>query len=234
MIAADMAPTPLPTTSKSTSVPASSKPIFTPPDFRTAISLAHTQFPVPIQPFVADIARDSLIRQYPLPFIHCLRPSFTMPQSDLTQEDIEHYRRNNIGQALLDVAKDFQRAALDGFAVRGHRQLQAAHQSVVSFLSLDGTRLTELAARAGMTKQAMGQLVDEVERLGYVERIPDPSDGRAKIVRFTHKGRLLIKAGTEIGENIQARYATLIGEKKMACLRELLEELHHSIRHPSP
>lgn len=157
-----------------------------------------------------------------------------MPQSDLTQEDIEHYRRNNIGQALLDVAKDFQRSALDGFTARGHRQLQAAHQSVVSFLSLDGTRLTELAARAGMTKQAMGQLVDEVERLGYVERIPDPSDGRAKIVRFTHKGRSLIKAGTEIGGNIQARYAELIGEKKMACLRELLEELHHSIRHPSP
>lgn len=155
-----------------------------------------------------------------------------MPSSDLTQEDIEHYRRNNIGQSLLDVAKDFQRSALEGFAAKGHRHLQAAHQSVLSFLSLDGTRLTELAARAGMTKQAMGQLVDDVERLGYVERVPDPSDGRAKIVRFTRKGRLLIKTGTEIGADIQAHYATLIGEQKMTHLRELLEELHFSIRYP--
>ncbi len=174
------------------------------------------------------------MRQYPDTFapVHHCAYSANMPRSDLTQEDIEHYRRNNIGQSLLDVAKDFQRSALKEFAAEGHRRLQAAHQSVLSFLSLDGTRLTELATRAGMTKQAMGQLVDEVERLGYVERIPDPSDGRAKIVRFTHKGRLLIKAGTKIGENIQAHYATLIGEEKMARLRELLEELHHSIRYP--
>ncbi len=156
-----------------------------------------------------------------------------MPNSDLEQQDLDHYRRNNIGQSLLDVAKDFQRSALKSFSAKGHRQLQAAHQAVLSSLNLEGTRLTELAARASMTKQAMGQLVDEVERLGYVERIPDPTDGRAKIVRFTRKGRLLIKTGTDIGENIQARYARLIGEKKMAQLRELLEELHHRIKHPS-
>jgi DNA-binding MarR family transcriptional regulator len=75
----------------------------------------------------------------------------------------------------------------------------------------------------------MGQLVDEVERLGYVERIPDPSDGRAKIVRFTRKGRMLIKAGTEIGDEIQQKYASLIGDKKMRRLRDLLEELHYKI-----
>lgn len=155
-------------------------------------------------------------------------------ESELTQDDIDHYRRTNIGQSLLDVAKDFQRSALREFVRKGHRNLQMAHQSVVSFLSLEGTRLTELAARASMTKQAMGQLVDEVERLGYVERVPDPSDRRAKIVRFTRKGRLLIKTGTKIGEDIQARYDALIGKDKMAQLRELLEELHHSIKHLPP
>ena len=152
-----------------------------------------------------------------------------MAQTELKQEDLDHYRKNNVGQALLDVAKDFQKSALEKYSRAGHRQLQSAHQAVLTYLSLDGTRLTELAERASMTKQAMGQLVDEVERLGYVERIPDPSDGRAKIVRFTRKGRMLIKAGTEIGDEIQQKYASLIGEKKMQRLRDLLEELHCKI-----
>lgn len=152
-----------------------------------------------------------------------------MAHSELKQEDLDYYRKNNVGQALLDVAKDFQKSALEKYSRAGHRQLQSAHQAVLTYLSLDGTRLTELAERASMTKQAMGQLVDEVERLGYVERIPDPSDGRAKIVRFTRKGRMLIKAGTEIGDEIQQKYASLIGDKKMRRLRDLLEELHYKI-----
>ncbi|MBP8926276.1 MAG: winged helix-turn-helix transcriptional regulator [Pseudomonadales bacterium] len=152
-----------------------------------------------------------------------------MAKTELKQTDLDHYRKTNVGQALLEVARDFQKGALEEYSRAGHRKLQSSHQAILTYLSLDGTRLTELAARASMTKQAMGQLVDEVERLGYVERIPDPSDGRAKIVRFTRKGRMLIKEGTEIGEEIQRKYASMIGENKMRRLRDLLEELHHKI-----
>ena len=154
-----------------------------------------------------------------------------MAKTELKQTDLDHYRKTNVGQALLEVARDFQKGALEEYSRAGHRKLQSSHQAILTYLSLDGTRLTELAARASMTKQAMGQLVDEVERLGYVERIPDPSDGRAKIVRFTRKGRMLIKEGTEIGEAIQRKYASLMGETKMRHLRDLLEELHHKIHH---
>ena len=154
-----------------------------------------------------------------------------MAKTELKQTDLDHYRKTNVGQALLEVARDFQKGALEEYSRAGHRKLQSSHQAILTYLSLDGTRLTELAARASMTKQAMGQLVDEVERLGYVERIPDPSDGRAKIVRFTRKGRMLIKEGTEIGEEIQRKYASMIGENKMRRLRDLLEELHHKIHH---
>ena len=80
--------------------------------------------------------------------------------------------------------------------------------------------------------KALPLLLDEVERLGYVERHPDPSDGRAKIVKFTKKGLKLMQHGTEIGDDIQERYAELIGNKKMQRLRDLLEELHFKIRHP--
>jgi DNA-binding MarR family transcriptional regulator len=155
-----------------------------------------------------------------------------MPSNKINQRHLEHYRKNNIGQPLMEVARDFQKSALVGFSESGHNRLQSSHQAVLAHLGLEGARLTELAEKAMMTKQAMGQLVDEVERLGYVERSPDPSDGRAKIVRFTPKGLELIRRGTEIGDTIQRRYASLIGEEKMGQLRELLEELHYHIRHP--
>lgn len=153
-----------------------------------------------------------------------------MSRARLTREDLDFFRKHNIGQHLMEVAKDFQKRALVAFADAGHDRLQAAHQAVLAHLRLSGTRLTELAERASMTKQAMGQLVDEVERLGYVERIPDASDGRAKIVRFTPSGLDLIKIGTEIGAGIHAEYAARIGKKKMNLLRALLEELHEQTR----
>ncbi len=153
-----------------------------------------------------------------------------MAETKLTQEDLDYYRHHNVGQALVEVARDFQKQALEDFVNAGHTKLQASHQAILNNLNLNGTRLTDLALRASMSKQAVGQLLDEVERLGYIERIPDPSDGRAKIVRFTAKGRELIKSGTQIGASIQDRYAVLIGEKKMLRLRELLDELHGNIR----
>ncbi len=155
-----------------------------------------------------------------------------MAKKEVNKKNLEYYRKNNVGQSLMEVARDFQKSALIQFAESGHDNLQVSHQAVLAHLSIEGTRLTELAERASMTKQAMGQLLDEVERLGYVERTPDPSDGRAKIVKFTKKGLKLMQHGTEIGDDIQNRYAKLIGDKKMQRLRALLEELHFKIRHP--
>jgi len=153
-----------------------------------------------------------------------------MARSKLTQQDLELLRKNNIGQNLLEVAKDFQKRGLEAFFAAGHPGLQPAHQAVLTHLRVSGSRLTELARRASMSKQAMGQLVDEVERLGYVERVADPADGRAKIVRFTQAGLELIKDGTEIAGSIQRDYAKLIGKKKLDLLRGILEELHSKTR----
>jgi DNA-binding MarR family transcriptional regulator len=69
-----------------------------------------------------------------------------------------------------------------------------------------------------------------VERLGYVERISDPTDGRAKIVRFTPAGLELIKHGTDIATDVQREYAALIGKRKLNQLREILEALHAATR----
>lgn len=157
-----------------------------------------------------------------------------MARAKIRERDLERFRRTNIGQPLTEIAKDFQKRALAKFAERGHAGLQPAHTAVIANLGLEGARLTDLARRASMTKQGMGQLVDEVQRLGYVERVPDPTDSRAKIVRFSDRGRRLMSHGVEIGELIQSEYARLIGKRRLRLLHDTLEDLNRSLRGGRP
>lgn len=153
-------------------------------------------------------------------------------QNTIRREDLERYGSSNIGQLLILVSKDFQKRALAKFVERGHAGLQPAHISVIENLGLSGTRLTKLARRARMTKQGMGQLVDEMERLGYVERVPDPEDNRAKIARFTDKGFSLMADGVSIVESIKKEYANLIGKERVELLRATLDDLHRNLKSP--
>ena len=77
------------------------------------------------------------------------------------------------------------------FAERGHPEIRPPHGNVMQFLDDGGTRVSVLSERAQMTKQSMAELVAHLERLGYVERVPDPSDRRAKLVRATPRGKEL-------------------------------------------
>ena len=86
-----------------------------------------------------------------------------------------------------------------------------------------------LAERAQMTKQSMAELVAHLERLGYVERVPDPSDGRAKLVRATARGRRLYVIARDVVAELEAAWTERLGKAKMRQLRELLEELNAAL-----
>lgn len=76
---------------------------------------------------------------------------------------------------------------------------RASHAQVFESLDPDGTRLTVLAERARMSHQAMGEMVDELTRHGFLQRVPDPADGRARLIRPTARGRAeLTRAGAEL------------------------------------
>jgi DNA-binding MarR family transcriptional regulator len=91
----------------------------------------------------------------------------------------------------------------------GYADHTAAHHPIFENIDPEGTRLTVLASRTGLTHQAVGELVDVLELRGYVERVPDPSDGRARLVRLTKKGRGAVKTAiSEIAE-IEARWLDL-------------------------
>ncbi|MBI1379215.1 MAG: MarR family transcriptional regulator [Frankiales bacterium] len=113
---------------------------------------------------------------------------------------------------------------VDGVVGAGYPQ-KPAHSAVFAQISEDGSRLTELARGANMTPQAMGELVDELEDLGYVVRRPDPRDRRAKLITLTPRGRDCIAAGMLTIEGIEARLAEVLGERGHRQLRSLLRRL---------
>jgi DNA-binding MarR family transcriptional regulator len=112
-----------------------------------------------------------------------------------------------------------------GLIARGFTDLRPAHFVIFQLIPLEGSRLTELAKQAQITKQSMGALVDHVEACGYNERISDPSDRRATIVRLTERGRNLDSAAREILRQTEDDWAEKLGEERMTELKQILKDL---------
>jgi len=128
--------------------------------------------------------------------------------------------------ALLFTAADGLVADLSQRMVQaGYADVRGAHGCVFGNLEPDGMRLTELAERAGMTKQAVGEAVSDLERLGYAERVADPSDGRAKIIRLTDRGHAAQRAGFEIIAEIESEWVKRFGPERVSEMRSLLIDI---------
>lgn len=104
----------------------------------------------------------------------------------------------------------------------GFGDIRPTHCQVLRGIEPGGSRLTDLAASARMTKQSMGALVDHLEAAGYVERIQDGADARVKAIFLTPRGRQAGQAIAEIGARIETEWAEKIGRKRLEQLREAL------------
>ncbi|ACQ79982.1 transcriptional regulator, MarR family [Beutenbergia cavernae DSM 12333] len=113
---------------------------------------------------------------------------------------------------------------VDGVVGAGFPQ-KPSHSAVFAQIRPEGSRLTDLARGANMTPQAMGELVDELEDLGYVERRPDPTDRRAKLITLTPRGSECIAAGISTIQGIEERITRVLGPRGHAELRRLISEL---------
>jgi DNA-binding MarR family transcriptional regulator len=108
----------------------------------------------------------------------------------------------------------------------GFQDIREGHGCVFGFIDVEhGSRLTDLAEASGLTKQAVGESVAELERLGYLERVPDPKDGRAKIIRLTERGLGVVATGDRIFAEIEREWAELVGEELIASFREAAERI---------
>ena len=128
--------------------------------------------------------------------------------------------------ALLDEAAD---AGFREFRQRlteaGHPTIRPGHGCVFRFVEEDGSRLTDLAERSGLTKQAVGEVVADLEGLGYVERAPDPEDGRAKLIKLTERGADALETGRAIFREMERDWGERFGAERVTVMRELLEEI---------
>jgi DNA-binding MarR family transcriptional regulator len=123
-----------------------------------------------------------------------------MPKDETVEAvftDGDGWRHSNMGRILTNALNRFERRVLEILAENGHSEVRFSHFNLTRNLDLGGTITTELARRAGMTKQAMGEIVEQCEQLGLVERIRDTRDARAKIVRFNHSGLKWLNAFRE-------------------------------------
>jgi DNA-binding MarR family transcriptional regulator len=133
--------------------------------------------------------------------------------------------RRMIG-ALLRIPREAAlRQVVGGLEASGFGDVRPAHFTVFQHLPPEGMRLTDLAEAALLTKQSMGYLVDDLEALGYVERVPEPGDRRAKLVRLTSRGRQVDDTVRAVIRNLEAEWAARLGKEDYAQLTRLLRVL---------
>ena len=127
---------------------------------------------------------------------------------------------------LLEVATEALFAEFnEELAEAGFTDIRPTHGCAFRFIGPEGMRLTDLASLADITKQSAGEIVTDLERSGYVERIPDPADKRAKLIRLTKRGEEAQHLGFHLLAEIERRWSERYGAERIAALRETLEDL---------
>ena len=138
---------------------------------------------------------------------------------------MEKVRDANTGQLLLKAARLWNEQAIERVQASGTTGFRAAHTRLLPHISPEGIRITELALRVGITKQAVGKLVDDLEAQGVVAREPDPDDGRALRVRYTDRGAAALLHGLGILAELEREVARTVGKKRMAELNAILVDV---------
>jgi DNA-binding MarR family transcriptional regulator len=134
------------------------------------------------------------------------------------------WRHTTAGRLLHNAARKFDARVLEILSERGWKDVRLVHINLTRCLEFSGTRLTELAKRAAMTKQAMGELVDECERIDLVARTADATDGRAKIVIFTTRGKRFMGAFRDAIATAEEEMMAQFGPERLRGLKDLLTQ----------
>ena len=138
--------------------------------------------------------------------------------------------RRLIGELLRNPNAARIRFVERGFADAGHPAIRPPHFPILEYIDRErGSRVSYLAQHANVTAQAMGELVDHMAAHGYVERVPDPTDGRARLVRLTERGHEAYRVAGTIVPGLERRWGAAMGEAEFQELKLLLGRLWDSI-----
>jgi len=131
----------------------------------------------------------------------------------------------NLGLLLFIPYRAMETRVFAGLAAAGFDDFTPAQARVFQRIAPEGSRLTDLAEQAQITKQSAGFLVDQLERAGYIERVPDPTDARARLVRIAPRGAAAIPVAAAVVADVEAEWTRHLGPQRMARLRESLARL---------
>lgn len=134
------------------------------------------------------------------------------------------WRHDNVGRLLNQALRRFEARVLALLAARGHAAVTPSHLNATRHLDVAGTRLTEMAQRAAMTKQSMAELVAQLEHQGLVMRQPDPADGRARLVRFTPRGLAWLDDFRVALQQAEQDMAQALGAAPLQALKQALRD----------
>lgn len=131
----------------------------------------------------------------------------------------------NLGLLLLLPYRSMEARVFAALAAAGFDDFTPAQARVFQRIAPGGSRLTDLAEQAQITKQSAGFLVDQLARAGYVERAPDPTDARARLVRIAPRGARAVPLAAAIVAEVEAEWAAHLGAGRVDQLREILTDL---------
>ncbi len=134
-------------------------------------------------------------------------------------------QRQELGVLLFVANRALEQRAFDAVVAAGITDITLAQARVAARISPEGSRVTDLAEQARVTKQSAAFLVEQLEAAGYVERVPDPSDGRARLVRLTSRAQRVVQAADAEVERALAEWADHVGEGRLRQMHQTLRDL---------
>ncbi len=133
--------------------------------------------------------------------------------------------RQNLGLLCFYPHRAMEARLFAALAAAGFDDITTAQGRIAARIAPGGTRLTALAEQSLVTKQTAGHLVDQLERAGYVRRVPDPTDARARLVQIAERGEQVVALARRVEAEVEAEWTAHLGEEAAAQLRAALERL---------
>ncbi|MCW2526985.1 MAG: MarR family transcriptional regulator [Pseudonocardiales bacterium] len=134
-------------------------------------------------------------------------------------------QRADLGVSLFVPYRYMEDRIFRALQAAGFDDWTLAQSRVFQRISPDGSRLTDLADQAQMTKQSTGVLVDQLERLDYVRRVPDPTDGRARMIVIEQRGQRAVEVAKATLDEILSEWQAYLGTRNFTLLHQILDEL---------
>ena len=134
-----------------------------------------------------------------------------------------------LGVLLFVANRELEQRAYDAVVAAGIRDISLAQARIAARIGPDGTRVSDLAAQARVTKQSAATLVEQLETAGYVERVPDPTDGRARLVRLTRRAGPVVAAASAEVERVLGEWSAHVGADRLRGMHEVLLELRELV-----